>query len=212
LWNYPKYSLPRKEGSRYYFWKNDGLQNQPVLYLQPSLTALTRPVLDPNQWSPDGTVAVSGEFYSHDGKLLAYAVSRSGSDWQEIRVREVDTDRDLPDTLRFCRFTHIGWKHDASGFFYSRFPDPATVPEEDRNNFNRVFWHQLGTEQSADRLIYERPDQKEWGFAPMVSDDGQYLLLHVYHGTDPRNRLYYREVQSEGPFIKLLDDFDASYE
>jgi prolyl oligopeptidase len=211
LWNYPKYSLPQKEGAHYFFWKNDGLQPQAVLYVQPALDAPARVLLDPNTWSPDGTVAASGEFYSHDGSLMAYAVSKSGSDWEQIKIRGVDSGRDYDEVLEHCRFTAAAWKHDNSGFFYTRFPDPGSVPEEDRNNYNKVYYHRLDTPQAQDALIYERPDQKQWGFEPFITDDGKYLVLHVYFGTDTKNRVYYRETDSDAPFIPLLDDFDAAY-
>ncbi len=211
LWNYERYSTPRRIGDRYFFSKNDGLQNQSVLYVQERLDGPARVVLDPNTLSADGTVALQTQAYSHDGRLLAYGLSSSGSDWQEIHVRDVDSGEDYPEVLKWCKFASVGWRHDNAGFFYNRFPDPATVPPEDQNNHNRVYWHRLGTPQAEDRLIYERPDQKEWGFRPTITDDGQYLILYVYHGTDPRNRIYYKAVEADGPFVPLLDQADANY-
>ena len=211
LWNYERYSVPRRVGDRYFFSKNDGLQNQSVLYVQQELDGEARVVLDPNKLSADGTVALRTQAYSRDGSLLAYGLSSSGSDWQEIRIRNVDSGEDYPEVLKWCKFARVAWKPDNSGFFYNRFPDPSTVPPEDQNNFNRVYWHKLGTPQSEDVLVYERPDQKEWSFRPTVTHDGKYLVLYVSHGTDPRNRIYYRELESDGPFIKLLDQADANY-
>ena len=212
LWNYPKYSIPYKQGGRYFFEKNDGLQNQFVYYVQDSLDADPRVILDPNKLSEDGTTAVTGGRISEDGKLLAYLLSYKGSDWQELKILKVDSGEHFPETLKHCKFTGIAWKHDGSGFFYNRFPDPATVPEEDRNTHNRVYWHQLGTPQDQDKLIFERKDDKELGFYPMISEDGKYLLLYVYRGTDPKNRIYYREVESDKDFVRLLDKADARYE
>ena len=211
LWNFPKFSLPEKEGGRYFFTKNDGLQDQPVYYVQDSLEAGPRVVIDPNTLSEDGTTALTGTSVSRDGRLVAYLVSQSGSDWQELRIRDVDSGEDHEEVLEYCKFTGVAWKTDGSGFFYNRFPDPDTVPEEDRNNYSRVYWHALGTPQGDDVLVYERPDDKTLGFSPWITEDGRYLVLWVYRGTDPKNRIYLREVEGEGPFVKLLDEADAMY-
>lgn len=212
LMDYPRYSSPSKDGQRYFFWKNDGLQDQSVLYVQATLEAQPQVVLNPNALSTDGTVAVGATAVSWDGKLLAYGLSRSGSDEQEVKVRDIDTGRVYEEALNWCRFTTIAWNHDGSGFFYSRFPDPNTVAPEDRMNYNRLYWHALGSPQSRDALVYERPDNKELGFAPAVTEDGEYLIVSVYHGTDPRNRIYYRRLGTNGPFVKLLDEADARYD
>jgi prolyl oligopeptidase len=212
LLNYPRYSTPYKRGGRYFFWKNDGLQNQSVLFFQQTLDRQPTVVINPNLLSKDGTVAVSTTAVSEDGTLLAYAVSRSGSDRQEIKIRTIDSREDYEETLQWCRFTSIAWKHDNTGFFYNRFPDPNTVSPEDQTNYNRVYWHKLGTPQLQDKLIYERLDNKELTFAPSITEDGKFLILNIYHGTDPKNRIYYRTIQSTGPFIRLLDDADARYD
>ncbi len=213
LWDYPRYSAPHKEGERYFFWKNDGLQNHAVLYRQASLTGEPRLVIDPNTFSEDGTRALTGYSFSHDAALLAYSVSSSGSDWQEFRVRRLDDSQDLPDRIERCKFSNVAWKHDNSGFYYNRFPDAGTVDQADETNFNRVYWHTLGTSQSEDRLVYEQPADKELGFSPYITEDGRYLVLNVWQGTDTRNRIYYCEVENEsGEFIRLLNDMDASYE
>lgn len=212
LMNYAKYSVPRKKGDRYYFAKNSGLQNQAVLYRQDAPGGESSVVLDPNTLSSDGTVALTNQVFSKDGRLLVYGTSSSGSDWQELHIRDVDSGTDYPDLIRWCKFTSIAWRDDNAGFYYSRFPEPGTVPPEDQTNFNQVYWHQLGTQQTEDILTYERPDAKELGFHPLITDDGKYLLLHVWNGTDPRNRIYYREVASDGDFVRLLDEADASYD
>ncbi len=212
LTNYPRYSSVSKHGGRYFFWKNDGLQNQSVLYVQKALDAEPKVVINPNTLSADGTVAVTTTAVSWDGSHLAYGLSSSGSDEQEVKIRNIDTGRDYAEALKWCRFTQIAWKHDGSGFFYSRFPDPSTVADEDRMNYNRLYWHTVGTPQSQDKLVYERPDNKELGFAPIVTEDNQYLIIHGYHGTDPRNRIYYKPLDSDAPPVKLLDKADAKYE
>jgi len=212
LLNYPRYSAPYKQGGRYFFWKNEGLQNQSVFYVQRTLESEPNVVINPNLLSEDGTVAVTNTAVSEDGALLAYAISRSGSDRQEIKIRTIDSGQDYEETLQWCRFTSIAWKHDNTGFFYNRFPDPNTVAAEDQTNYNRVYWHELGTPQSQDKLVYERPDNKELTFAPLVTEDGKYLILNVHHGTDPKNRVYYQPIAGNGQFIKLLDEADARYD
>jgi len=211
LMNFPKYSVPRKVGGRYFFFKNNGLQNQSILYMQKTLKSEPEVVLDPNKLSPDGTIALSLESFSKDGKLLAYALSKSGSDWQEIKILNIDTKKEFPETIKWCKFTDVAWKDDKTGFFYNRYPEPGTVSEEDQYNYNRVYFHKLGTPQTEDQLIYEDPEHKELSFTPFITEDGKYLVLNVELGTDPRNRVYYREVESKGPFIKLLDKADANY-
>lgn len=210
IWNYPKYSVPYQRGGRYFFMRNDGLQPQFVLCTQETLDAKPRVVLDPNTLSADGTVAVTNQAISPDGRLLAYALSHSGSDWQEIRVRAIDGD-DYPDVIRWCRFTGIAWRHDNSGFFYNRYPEPGSLPPEEQTSHNRVYWHALGTPQETDQLVYAQPDTPDLAFSPFISDDGAYLLLNVWRGSDPSNRLYYRPVDSDGPFVQLFDAADAKY-
>ncbi|GHO64518.1 prolyl endopeptidase [Ktedonobacter sp. SOSP1-52] len=211
LFNYPRYSTPYKKGKRYFFSKNTGLQNQNVLYTQSALHTDMQVVLDPNTLSADGTVALTNQAMSEDGKLLAYGTSKSGSDWQEIRIRRVDDGRDYDEVIQYCKFASIAWKHDSTGFYYNRLPEPGTVPEEDQTNYSKVYWHKVGTQQEEDQLVFERPEAKELSFSPFISNDGVYLLLNVWCGTDPKNRIYYREVTSDEPFIRLLDEADASY-
>ncbi|RIK37529.1 MAG: S9 family peptidase [Chloroflexi bacterium] len=211
LWNFPRYGTPQKAGDWRFFTRNDGLQNQAVLYAQHGPEGSPRVLLDPNTLSDDGTVALTGVNPSRDGSKLAWAVSSSGSDWQEIRIRDVATGEDLPEVLRWCKFAGIGWAPDHSGFFYNRLPQPGSVPAEDENRYSRVHFHTLGTDQSADPLVYDRPDDKDLLFYPEVSDDGRWLVLNVHVGTDPRSRVYIRPVAG-GDVVRLLDDFDAAYE
>ena len=219
LWDYPKYGAPFKKGGRYFFFKNSGLQNQSVLYMQSSLTAEPRVLLDPNTLSADGTVALATLAFSDDGTLLVYGTSGSGSDWQEFHVREVATGKDRPDTLKWIKFSSAAWTHDAAGFFYSRYPEPAagTDPLLAANHNQKVYYHKLGTDQATDRLVYERPDHPDWGFSVEVSDDGRYAVYAVWLGTDRRNRIYYQDLADalhprvDAPVNRLLDAFDASY-
>jgi prolyl oligopeptidase len=211
LWNFPKYSVPSKRGERYFFSKNDGLQNQSVIYVQKQLHGDAKIVIDPNTLSSDGTVALSNTSFSEDGSFFAYGISKSGSDWQEIKIKNLETEKEYSEILQWCKFASIAWKHDNSGFYYNRFPDPSTVGKGQESFNNKVYWHKIGTPQSSDALVYERTDAKELSFSPSVTEDGKYVILHVWKGTDNENRIYYRDVESNGAFIRLLDNGDASY-
>jgi len=219
LWDYPKYGAPFKKGGRYFFFKNSGLQNQAVLYTQRSLTGEPEVLLDPNALSADGTVALSILAFAEDGRTMVYGTSGSGSDWQEFRVRDVTTKQDKSDHLKWIKFSGAAWTHDGAGFFYSRYPEPAAGvdPLLDVNHNQKVYYHKLGTDQSADRLIYERPDHPDWGFGVEVSADGRYAVYTVWLGTDRRNRIYYQDLGApnapklDAPVVRLLDAFDASY-
>ncbi|MEW6235142.1 MAG: prolyl oligopeptidase family serine peptidase [Candidatus Omnitrophota bacterium] len=212
MWDFPKYGVPTKEGGRYFFSKNDGLQNQSVLYWQKSLDSDPQVLLDPNKLSEDGTAALTNQAFTNDGKYLAYGISRHGSDWQEIKIRNVETGEDFADAIQWCKFAGIAWKHDNSGFFYNRFPEPGDKPLEAQNFYNKVFWHKLGTPQSGDVLVYERPDKKDFTFSPFLTEDGKYLILYVHYSDYASNRIYCREVESGAPFQLLLDEGDAQYD
>src|SRR5437660_835349 len=217
LWNYPKYGAPFHKVGRYFFFKNDGLQNQSVLYKQASLVADAEVLLDPNVLSSDGTVALSTLALSEDGRLLAYGTSASGSDWEEFHVRDIATARDRADHLRWIKFSGASWTHDGRGFFYSRYPEAADKALTSVNRFQKVYYHRLGTAQPRDVLVYERPDQPDWGFGAAVTDDGRYVVMNVWLGTDRRNRVHYLDLRSAtrprvtGAVTRLLDDFDAGY-
>ncbi len=225
LWDYPRWTIPQKESGRAFFLKNDGLQNQAVLYVAPTPDAEPVELLDPNTLSEDGTVALTNISPSDDGLLLGYALSEAGSDWQRLLVRDVDERDDLPDVIRWCKFSPIAWTRDSSGFFYARFPEPGTVAPEDTNNFNRVYYHRLGDTQAQDTLIYERPDEKELHFHPTVTHDGRYLVItrrprhrptrpHLLHGdrrrrqrhpADRRGRRQVRVHRQRRPGLPLPD-------
>ncbi|NEQ30771.1 MAG: S9 family peptidase [Leptolyngbya sp. SIO4C5] len=213
LWNYERYSVPFKRGDRYFFYKNDGLQNQSVLYTLPSLEAEPRVLLDPNTLSEDGTVALQGTAISENGQYLAYGLSTAGSDWMEWFVREIETGEDLSDRLQWIKFSGASWTHDHQGFFYSRYDEPdETTKLEAVNYYQKLYYHRLGTPQSEDELIYERPDQKEWGFSGGVTDDGRYLVISVWQGTDPRNLVFYKDLQTPGSeTVELISEFEAEY-
>ena len=214
LWNYERYGVPSRHGRWTIFSKNNGLQNQAVIYKATSLTATPEVLLDPNTLSTDGTVALSGLSFSEDGRYAAYSTSASGSDWMEWKVREVATGKDLPDHIKWSKFSGASWKKDGSGFYYSRYDAPMSKDEAFNavNKYQKVYFHKVGTGQGDDELIYERPDQPDWGFGADVTDDGRWLLIYQSEGTNRENRIFLRDLQDpNGKIEPLLDRFDASY-
>ncbi|MEI1375664.1 prolyl oligopeptidase family serine peptidase [Nostoc sp. UHCC 0926] len=221
LWDYEKYGIPFKEGEslqdgsteRYFYFKNDGLQNQSVFYTLKTLEDQPKVLLDPNKLSEDGTVALSGLSISEDGKLLAYGLSASGSDWQEWKVRDVESGEDLQDHLKWIKFSGASWTHDNQGFFYSRYDEPNEKTQlEDVNYYQKLYYHQLGKPQSEDVLIYHRPDQKEWGFSGGVTEDGGYLIISVWLGSDSKNLVFYKDLTNpNAEVVELINQFEADY-
>ncbi|HEX4561332.1 MAG TPA: prolyl oligopeptidase family serine peptidase [Gemmatimonadales bacterium] len=214
LWSYERVGVPTHKAGRWFYFRNDGLQNQAVLYRTDG-TPDGPPVvlLDPNLLSTDGTTALGVTAISEDGRLLAYSVSESGSDWNVIRIRDVATGADLPDELRWVKFSSIAWRHDGAGFYYSRYPEPAAAadPLLDVNKHHKLYYHSVGSSQDRDQLIWERPDQPDWGVAAEVSEDGRYLVMSIWLGTDRRNRLYYIDLEHPREVVQLLDAFDAAW-
>ncbi|MEM6732524.1 MAG: S9 family peptidase, partial [Myxococcota bacterium] len=210
-WNYTRYGIPFERNGRYFFSKNDGLQNQSVLYWSESLSGEPRVLLDPNTLSEDGTVALSRYSVSNNGKLLAYGLSASGSDWITWHVRNIDTGEDLPDTLEWSKFSGASWLEDDSGFFYSSYDAPKEGEEyEEANYFQKLYLHRLGTAQSADELVFEDRDHKDWGFGGSVTDDGAYLVISVWRGTEERNLLHVKRL-SDGKLFPLVTEWKFDY-
>ncbi|GEN47086.1 prolyl oligopeptidase family serine peptidase [Alkalibacillus haloalkaliphilus] len=209
LWNFPKYFVPKRVKDKLFYQKNDGLQNQAVLYVQDRNGE--KVVIDPNQLSDDGTVAMTNCTASSDGRYVAYATSTHGSDWQEVYVKDVETGETLNDHLQWLKFTPIKWAPDDSGFFYSRYPHPDTVSEEEQGQHHKVYYHRIGTDQSEDELIYERPDAKDYLFFPSITHEGDYIFLNVNVGTSAQNRFYVKKYGTDEEFHRLLDDADAQY-
>ena len=214
LWNYERFSVPYKESGRYFYSRNDGLQNQAVLYTMKSLADTPRMLLDPNTLAADGTVALAGSAVSPDGKYLAYGTAASGSDWNEWKVRDIDTGKDLDDHLKWVKFSGASWTPDGKGFFYSRYDAPDEASKlAGVNYFQKLYFHKIGTPQSADVLVYDRPDEKEWGFGGEVTDDGKYLIITATKGTAPKYRIFYKDLtQPESKVLPLIDKFEASYD
>jgi prolyl oligopeptidase len=212
LWNYERYTVPTQHGGRYFFEHNNGLQNQNVLLVAESLNAEPRVLIDPNTLSSDGTIALADTEISEDGKLMAYGLATSGSDWNEWHVRDVDTGKDLSDDLKWVKFSGASWTKDNKGFYYSRYDEPTGATMRDTNYFQKLYYHRLGSAQSEDKLIYERPDNKEMMFGGTVTDDSHYLIIEISQGTSPNTRVYYKDLtQPDSQVVKLLDDFDARY-
>jgi prolyl oligopeptidase len=212
LWDYPKCWAPVRRGDRYFQLRNTGLQNQDALYVMDSLEGEARLLLDPNELSADGTVALTGWAASEDGGRLAYATSAGGSDWLTWRVRDVSTGTDLPDAIEWSKFSVASWRGDGSGFYYSRYDAPPPGQDLLGANYNqKLFFHRLGEPQAQDRLVYERPDQPEWGFDGRVTRDGAHLVVSVWQGTDVRNRVFYQDLADGGPMVELIPDLEAAY-
>jgi prolyl oligopeptidase len=214
LWNYARYSAPTEEGEKYFYLKNDGLQNQELLYVADSYAGEGRVLLDPNTWSPDGTVALADFAPSPGGKLLAYARSEAGSDWQQIYLVDVATGKEQADHLKWARFSDIRWARDGSGFYYSRYPEPK--PGEQHQSVatdQMAYFHKLGDEQAADTLVYRREDNPDWSFGLTPTDDGKYLVLGIYRSTDPQNQVLVRETAAaaDAPWTEVIADFDNEF-
>lgn len=216
LWNYQKYGIPTKDGGRYFYSKNTGLQNQSVIYTAPSVDVEPTLLLDPNTLSADGTVSLESYAISEDGKNMAYGLHASGSDWIEWRVRDVASARDLPDVIKWSKFSGASWTKDGRGFFYSAYDAPDEKSQLQAVNYHqKLYYHRLGETQDKDALAYERKDQKEWGFGGAVTDDGNYLMINVSQGTESKNRVFFRPLQDDptgAPVVELLRDADARYD
>lgn len=214
LWNYERYGVPSKQGERYFFSRNTGLQNQAVLYFTPSFDEEPRELLDPNTLSSEGTVALTNWSPSPSGKLLAYGLAAAGSDWQEFKVRDVATAKDTEDHLRWIKFSGISWRRDGSGFYYSRYDEPAEGTKfTGANYYHKLYFHRLGTPQSDDVLVYHRDDEKEWGFHGHATEDGRYLVIQVNRGTARKRQVFYLDLESkDSKPVELITGFDADYQ
>ena len=211
LWNFEKYSAPRKEGAYYFFSKNDGLQNQSVMYIQRRLEDSAEVFIDPNTFSADGTIAMAGGSFSHDGKYYAYLVTESGSDWRTIRVMDVEKRELLSDHIRWAKFTGIAWE--GNGFYYSSYDRPAAGQELTSFNFqHKIYFHQLGTPQETDRLIFGGESQSVRYANASVSEDEQYLFVYGAQRTNG-NSLYFRKIaQPNTAWTPIIEDFDHNHD
>ncbi len=209
MWNYPKYGVTFKKGDRYFYFKNDGLQNQSVLYVQESLDSKPEVLLDPNTLSKDGTVALAAFDVSKDGKYLAYAIARAGSDWNEIFVLEIETGKQLSDHLEWIKFSGISWQGD--GFYYSRYDKPKGSELSGKNEFHKVYFHRIGTPQEKDVLIYENKKEPLRNYSADVTDDEKFLIIYETESTSG-NALYFKDLTKHNTgFITLVDDFENDF-
>ena len=212
LYAFERTSVPIERNGRVFFTRNTGLQNQPVLYVQEGVSGTPRVLLDPNAIGADGTVALTALEPTEDGRFVAYALSRGGSDVQEIYVRDVESSTDLPDRLDWAKFTTISWLKDGSGFYYTRFPQPGTVPDGDEHYFCAVYFHRLGDPQSADRLVFDRPDRREVVFDARVAADDGCLVITAFEGSSDKSEVHllYLTAPDRTP-LPLFSGFDAAY-
>lgn len=212
MWNYPRYGVPFKKGGKYFFFKNDGIQNQSVLYIQDSLQAEPRVFLDPNKLSEDGTTALGTYSVSKDGKYFAYAISKAGSDWNEIYVMETETGKQLTDKLEWVKFSGISWRE--NGFYYSRYDKPAGGGVlSSKNEYMKVYYHLVGDTQEKDVLIYENRNYPLRNYGITATEDGRYLVLGESESTSG-NSLYIKDLENpQAGFVKIAEGFrfDFSY-
>jgi len=212
LYNYPKVGIPTKKRNRYFFSRNTGLQNQSVYYVQEGWNGTPRVLIDPNTMSPDGTVALSNASPSDDGRLLGYAISKSGSDRQEIAVRDVATGQDLPDRLVWVKFSGISWTPDGKGFFYTRYPEPGTVPAGDEHYFPKLHYHRLGEPQEKDVMLFEKPAEKEVGVGGGVSHDGRWLVILPGKGASNKTEVWVLDLKTPGAKpLPVFTGYDHAY-
>ena len=216
LWTYPRSSLPLRAGRRSFVLRAEPLQEQSVLFtVVDGSDGTPVELVNPNAMVADGTAAITEWVPSPDGESMAYAISRGGSDRQEIRVRDTETRVDFPETIRWAKseedvpYPNVAWLPDSSSFYYNRLPDPATVRPGDAYRFSSVYWHRLGTPQSDDVLIFDCPDDPDLNFVPIVTDDGRFLVLHAWKGLSNRHQIFFRRLGTTGGFTPLLERADA---
>ena len=209
IWNFEKISAPYKKGKYYFYSRNDGIQNQSVLYVKEGLNGEARVLIDPNTFSQDGTVSLSGTSVSHDGKYIAYGLSKAGSDWVEYDVMEIATGKKLDDHLKWIKFAGLAWKGD--GFYYCRFDAPKGKEFTAANEYQKVYFHKLGDPQEKDKLVYQDSAHANRNFGPQVSDDQRWLLLYSYESTSG-NALMVQDLSKPGSGFKtIVDNFKNDY-
>ncbi len=213
LWNYPKYSAPFERGGKYFYFHNDGLQNQSALYVTDALDAEPQLLIDPNDWSADGTIALTSASPSDNAIYLAYTASEAGSDWKTLRILHIASNKLLDDHLKWIRWGRVQWTSDSKGFYYARYPEPKEGQQYQALALNQmIYYHLIGTPQSDDVLVYRRPDHPEWSFSLQLSDDDQFLIIETTKSTDDQNMVIYRRAdQPEADWKELITDFDNEF-
>jgi prolyl oligopeptidase len=210
LWDFPKYGTPFKEAGKYFFYKNNGLQNQSVLYMTDDLSAEPKVLLDPNTLTSDGTAALTSIEISNDGKYLIYQVAKSGSDWNEVFVKNIETGEMLPDHIQWVKFSGLSWLKD--GFFYSAYDKPEAGSELSKaNQFQKVYFHKLGTDQSADQLILNDPNNAKHMFGASLTDDKRFLVVSKSIGSHG-NAIDYKDLSKKNSsFVNVLDSYEYEF-
>ena len=199
LWNYERYGIPQQAGGRYFYTRNTGLQNQAVLYVRDTPDGTPRLLIDPNLWAKDGATALADWEPSDDGRRIVYSIQDGGTDWRTLKVLDVASGQVMTDEIRFVKTSNGSWAKDGTGFYYSRFPEPAAGDTFQAVNLNsKIYYHTLGTPQSADRLIYQTPDHPKFGHYASVTDDGRWLVIYTSEGTDPRNDISILDLTTPG--------------
>jgi prolyl oligopeptidase len=212
IWNYERWSPPQRHGSQWFYVHNSGLQDQSVLFVTADAEQPARVLLDPNTLSKDGTIAFKGGGYSDDGRLMAYGLSEAGSDWEVWRVRDVASGKDMPDEIRWAKFTGAWWRKDGSGFYYCGYSAfPAAQSLKAPSQYHKLFFHRLGTPQSQDREIYGRTDDPDWYLGGQVTDDGRYLVITANHGTDVKNTLLVADLSAGAAVMPIIAEPRAGY-
>jgi prolyl oligopeptidase len=219
LWNYPKVTAPRYEGRHWFYNRNSGLQRQSVVFTRESLNGPETVAIDPNTLSPDGSIALSGFVPAPDAQHFAYGQSEGGSDWATYYVRELGTGKQLPDVIRWVKFSGLAWTEDGKGFFYGRYPEPRPGKAlEDAVRDKKIYYHLLGTSQSADRLIYERPEEPMLFIDADTDETGRYLFLQTNKGTSNKNELFVKDLgdplapKLDAPVRALYPGHTAAYD
>jgi prolyl oligopeptidase len=218
IWNFERWTPPVRHGENWFYTHNDGLQNQSVVFVMKDVrssdAAGARVLLDPNTLSVDGTVALRETAISADGRFFAYALSEAGSDWQVWRVRDVTTGKDLPDTLKWSKAGGGSWRKDGSGFYYTAYDPPQEgAALKAANEYEKLYWHRLGTPQSDDELIYTRTDNPGWFVGAVVTDDGRYLVIQASLGTDIRNTVLVQDLtKAHAPIVPVIPVPHATYD
>lgn len=214
LWNYERVGIPKKRGNRYFYTRNDGLQNQSVLYMREGLDGEAQLVIDPNAWSEDGATAMAQWVPSPDGRYIAYGVQDGGTDWRTIRVLDVESGETLTDTVEWAKFTNISWVEGGAGFVYSRFPAPDAEGEFQSLNMNHaIYYHSIGSDQAEDRLVYATPDRPALNHFAEVTDDKRWLLIYSSEGTDDAYEVVLGDLtQDDVPVRAIVTGFEHNWD
>ncbi len=209
LYNFPKYGAPFRAGDKYYFFKNDGLQNQSVMYAKDNLESEAKVFFDPNKLAEDGTISLATFAFSKDGKTFAYATASGGSDWNEYFVMDVESGKKLSDHLKWIKFSGMAWKD--NGFFYSRFPEPTGSELSTKNQFSKVYYHKIGDDQSKDVVIYEDASKPDRGFSAGTTEDERFLIIYFSEGTSNNGFLVKDLSDPNSKFVSIVDDLNNNY-